>query len=221
MSTAESHAYESANDGDEQGPDEEIGRHHEGHAGIANTAQIQNGDNEKNPDAKGHGMRLQRGNGRNQRANACGNAHGRSEDVVRQQSCRGEKACEGAQVEARNGVGAAARGIGGNGLAIGKVDYDEERNDGGADGDDVLHTEQAERNQQTEGGFRAVGGGTERVQAEDGDAFLDADLFGALVAGLDGLADNGVENVHSWSGPEKRSLSERPFVTRWGRKSTG
>src|SRR5882762_503252 len=81
-------------------------------------------------------------------------------------------------------------------------------------------TPRRQRNQQAEGGFRAVSRGTERVQAEDGYAFGDADLLGAFVAGPDRLADNGVEDVHSWSGPEKRSLSERPFATRFRGKST-
>src|SRR5229473_748845 len=131
-----------------------------------------------------------------------------------------EEAGEGAQVVARDGIGAAAGWIGSDRLSIRKVDDDQQRNDGCADGNDVLHAEQAEWNQQAESGFRAVSSGTERIQAEDGYAFADADLLGAFFAGLDGLADNGIEDVHSWSGPEKRSLSESPFVTRCGGKST-
>src|SRR5438309_11767416 len=115
MSSAESHADEPANDGDQQRSDEEIGWDHEGQASVADSAQIQNGDDHKNPNTEDDGVRLQRGNGRNERANARGNAHGRSQDVVRQQSRRGKKAGEGAQIEARNSVGAAAGWIGGNG----------------------------------------------------------------------------------------------------------
>src|SRR6266702_1742223 len=208
MSATEGHAHESANNGDKQSPDEEIRRHHEGYSRFADAAQIQNGDDDKNPDAESDGVRLQGGNGGDQRADAGGNAHGRRKNVVRQQSRRREKSGKGAQVEARDGIGAAAGGIGRDRLAIRKIDDDQQRDDGCADRNNVLHSEQTERNQQAEGGFRAVSGGAEGVESEDGDAFLDADLFGALVAGLNGLADNGVEDVHEWLGSEKCLVSE-------------
>src|SRR6266513_1962906 len=70
-----------------------------------------------------------------------------------------------------------AAGRSGDRLAIRKVDDDQQRNDGRADGNDVLHAQKAERNQQAEGGFRTVSGGTERVQPEDRNALADADLF--------------------------------------------
>src|SRR5207302_8413540 len=109
----------------------------------------------------------------------------------------GEEAGKYAQVETRDSVGTASGWISSDCLAIGKIDDHEQCNDGRADGNDVLHAEQAERNQQAEGGFRAVGSGTECVQAKDGNAFLDADLFGALIAGFEGLANDDVEDVHS------------------------
>ncbi len=58
MPPAEGGAQEPANDGDEQSADEEIRRQHECYAGIADAAQIQNGDDNKNPDADSHGMGL-------------------------------------------------------------------------------------------------------------------------------------------------------------------
>src|SRR6266705_1155554 len=172
------------------------------------THESPNNRDEKSPDAESDGVRLQGGNGGDQRADAGGNAHGRGENVVRQQSRRREKSGKGAQVEARDGIGAAAGGIGRDRLAIRKIDDDQQRDDGCADRNNVLHSEQTERNQQAEGGFRAVSGGAEGVESEDGDAFLHADLFGALVAGLDGLADNGVEDVHKGLGSEKCLVSE-------------
>src|SRR6266702_3425479 len=208
MSAAEGHAHESAENRDEKSPDEEIRRHHEGHSRFADAAQIQNGDDNKNPDAESDGVRLQGGNGGDQRADAGGNAHGRRKNVVCQQSRRREKPGKGAQVEARDGIGAAAGGIGRDRLAIRKIDDDQQRDDGCADRNNVLHSEQTERNQQAEGGFRAVSGGAEGVESEDGDAFLHADLLGALVAGLDGLSDNGVEDVHEGLGSEKCLVSE-------------
>ena len=46
-----------------------------------------------------------------------------------------------------------------------------------------MHAQQAERDEQRERGFRAVCGGAERVEAEDGNAGDGADVFGALFAG--------------------------------------
>src|SRR5258708_1896889 len=214
MPSTEGYANKPANNGDQQRSDEEIRWQHEGYAGIAHSAQIQNGDHNQNPHANCYGVLLQRRDGGDQGADPRGNAHGRGKNVVRQQSRRREKSSEGAQVEAGDGIRAAAGRIGGDGLAIGKVDDDQQRNDRRADGDDVLHAEQAKRNQQAERRFRTVSGGTERVQTEDGNTFLDANLFGTLVAGFDGFADNGVENVHEWMSQSVRKFPAFPYVTR-------
>ncbi len=133
------------------------------------------------------------GNGRDQGADSGGNAHGDGENVIGEQRGRGQQARARAQVESRHRVGAAARRIRGDGLAIGKIHDHQQRDDGGADGNDVANAQQAQRNQKAERGFRPVGGGAQRVQTEDRDAFGGSDLLGALVAGLDGLADNEVE----------------------------
>src|SRR6267142_2318469 len=114
----------------------------------------------------------------------------------------------------------AAAWISGDGLAIGKVDDDQQHNNGRADGNDVLHSKNAERNQQAESGFRAVSRGTERVQPEDRNALADADLLGALVAGPEGLADNEIEDVHGRFGPSCDSLLACPFALSWLAKST-
>jgi hypothetical protein len=46
-----------------------------------------------------------------------------------------------------------------------------------------LHAQQAQRDEQRERGLRAVCGGAEGVQAEDGNAGDGADVLGALLAG--------------------------------------
>src|SRR5258705_16068 len=74
------------------------------------------------------------------------------------------------KVVARHGVGAATSWIRRDRLTIGKIDDQEQRNDRGGDGDDVMQAKQAERNQQSQSRFRAVCRGAERIQAEDGDA---------------------------------------------------
>src|SRR5260370_41539451 len=62
MSAAEGDTHESANSGDEQRPDAEIRRHHEGYSRFADSAQIQNGDDNKNADAESDGVLWQEEN---------------------------------------------------------------------------------------------------------------------------------------------------------------
>jgi hypothetical protein len=59
-----------------------------------------------------------------------------------------------------------------------------------------MHAENAERNEQAEGRFGAVGGRAESIETENGDASEWPNLLGALVTGLEGLANNQIENVH-------------------------
>ena len=196
MPAAEENAKNACDDGDEKRADKKIGGNRESSAGLAHAAKIQDGDDDQNADAKRNRVRQQGRNGRDQGADSRGNAHGGREDIVGEQRGRGQQARGRAQVEARHGVGAAAGGIGGDGLAIGKVHDHQQRDDGGADRNDVPNAEQAQRNQKAERRFRAVSGRAERVETKDRDALRGADLLGAFVAGPDGLADNEVEYVH-------------------------
>ena len=135
-------------------------------------------------------MRQQGWNGRDQCADARGNPDRDSENVIGEERSRGEKARASAQVESRDGVGAAAVWICGNGLAIREVHDDEQRDDGGTDGDEIANAEKTEGNQKAEACFGPVRGRAERIETKDGDAFCGADLLGALVSGLDGFADD-------------------------------
>src|SRR4029077_5695597 len=130
-------ADNSAANGDQQRAQEEIGGQHESHAGIAQAPQIENGDDQQYEDANADGVRLQGRNSGDQRANARGNAHGGGENVVRQQGRGSQKRGEGAEVEARDGIGPTPARISRNGLPVGKVHDDQERDDGHADGNDV------------------------------------------------------------------------------------
>ena len=100
------------------------------------------------------------------------------------------------EIGARNGVGTAAIRIRRNGLTIGKIHNDQQRNNGGADGNDVVDTGKSERDQETEGGFRTVRGRTEGVESENWNAASRADLFGAFVSGPDRFTDEEVEDIH-------------------------
>ncbi len=196
MPSAEENTDNAGDDGNEKRADKQIGGNREGHAGIAHAAEIEDGDDDQNANAEGNRVRQQRRNGRNQGADSRGNAHGGRKDVIGEQRGRGKQAGRRAKVEARHGIGAAAGGIGGDGLAIGEVHDHQQRDDGGADRNDVAHAEQAKRNQQAEGRFRAVSRRAERVETKDRDALRRTDLLGAFVTGLDGLTDNEVKDVH-------------------------
>ena len=72
-----------------------------------------------------------------------------------------------AQVVAGHCIGTATVRIRLDRLPIGEVDDDQQRNDRRADGHDDIDAFETQRDEQRQCGFRAVGRGTERVQAED------------------------------------------------------
>src|SRR5260370_5483 len=154
----------SGND-DEQRAQEEIGGHHEGDAGFAHTEQVDDGDDEEDAAAKGNGMPLQGRNREDQRADAGRDAHGSGKNVIREQGRGGQKTRTRSEVEARYGVGTASAGIRSDGLAIREIDDEKQRDDGGADGNDVVQAEKAEGNEQGQHGFGARRGGALRVEA--------------------------------------------------------
>jgi len=90
-------------------------------------------------------VRQQRGNRGDQSADSRGDANGGGEDVISEQRGRGSRLAGGAQVEACHGIGTAAGGVRFDGLAIGEVDNHQQGDDGGADGNDVLNAEKAQR----------------------------------------------------------------------------
>ena len=56
-----------------------------------------------------------------------------------------------------------------------------------------LHAQQAQRDEQGERRLRAVCGGAEGVEAEDGDAGEGADVLGALLAGGQRAAEEQIQ----------------------------
>ena len=96
---------------------------------------------------------------------------------------------------AGHGVRAAALRISVDGLPVAEVDDDQQGDNGGADGHDVVDAHQAQRDEQRERRFRAVCGGAEGVEAEDGNAGDGADVLGALLAGGQWPAKEQIECV--------------------------
>ena len=115
-------------------------------------------------------MRLEARHGGDQRADPGGDTDRDHQDVVHNQRRGGEQGDAPSEIFARHGVRSTSAGIRGDGLEVRDVDNDQERNDAEADGHDILNSERAERNQQSECGFGAVSRGTERIQSEDADS---------------------------------------------------
>ena len=141
-------------------------------------------------------MRLEARYGRDQRADTGGDPHCDDQDIVHNQRRCGQQASAGTQIFASHRIGSAASRIGGDGLQVRDVDNDKKRNNAEADGDDVLDTQGAERNQQGERGFRAVSRGAERIQSEHSDARQGAEaLFRVFVCGQ-WLAEQEIAEGH-------------------------
>ena len=62
-----------------------------------------------------------------------------------------------------------------------------------------MDAEESERDEECEGGFRAVGGGAERVEAKDRNAGEGTDLLPTLVTGGQRLSKEQIENFHAGS----------------------
>jgi len=219
MATTQRDANQSAGNGDEQGAHKEVGGQHEGNAGVAESAKIEQGDDDENAEADADGVRLQGRNGGDQRAHSGGDTYRGGEDVVGEEGGSGEQAGKNAKVETGDGVGAAAHRICRDGLEIGKVNDDQQGDDRGANGNDVVQAQETERDQQAECGFGAISRGTQGVQTEDGNALGRSNLLGAFVAGGQGLANQKVKDVHESTIPGKLFLAH-PFATSGVTKST-
>ena len=113
-------------DDDEQRSQKQIGRDEEDDAGVADTAHVNDGKEQENDQADLEGMRLQPGDGRDERTHAGGDADGRGEDVVDHERGCGEQAGVIAEVFASDGEGTAAVGIGFDGLGVGEIEDDEQ-----------------------------------------------------------------------------------------------
>ena len=123
MPSAQENTENAHDDGKEKSADKETGGNRESSASFAHTAEIEDGDDDKNADAERNHVRQQGRNRRDQCTDSRGNSHCSRENVIGEERSSSEQARRCAKVEARHGIGAAARGIGGDSLTIGEV-YD-------------------------------------------------------------------------------------------------
>jgi hypothetical protein len=149
---------------------------------------------------------LQRGHGGNQRAHAGRNAHGRGQNVIHHQRGGGQQSGPHAQVFAGDRVRSAALRIRHDGLAVGEVYDGEQDDDAEADGYDVSHPSHSQRNQERQGRFRPVGGGAERIQAENGNALAGRYPFGLLFLSRQRAAQQQIREAHGPILPQYRAV---------------
>jgi len=180
----------------EKGSEKKVGGDEEDDAGIVDAAHVDDGEEDEDPEAEREGVRLKGGYGGDEGADSGGDSDGRCEHVVDHEGRRGEQAGGITEVLAGNGEGAAAVGIGFDGLRVGEVEDDEEDEDGGGDGADEMNAAEAERDEEGEGSFRSVGGGAEGVKAEDGDTGGGTDMFRAFFRGGQRAAKEQVGDLH-------------------------
>src|SRR5580704_7380041 len=142
MSAGSQDAKDSDSNRDSERADEKIRREHESQARFAKSAQIKNCDDDENPDAQPDHMRLEIRDGGNKRADSRRYADGGGENVVGEKRSRREQTGKYAEVALRDGVRATALRVGLDGLAIRKINDDEQDDDRRAERKNVVQTEE-------------------------------------------------------------------------------
>jgi len=233
MSTGEDRLCNTDEDGEQQRADKEIRGNDEDSAGLADSTQVHQRQQHENPEAQREGVRLEIRERGHQRTDPSGDSDRGGENVVKHEGGGGEQSRKGAEILRGNCVGAAPARIGGNGLAIGKINNREQRDDAGADRYDVGDTCESQRNQERESGFGTVGSGAEGVEPENWDSGRHSYLFATFVGGGDGLAEQDIENRHHAAYPRDIGLAvdrapaetlrpcRRSFLTRTSKQKEG
>src|SRR5262244_1521011 len=233
MSAGEDRLCNTDEDGEQQRADKEIRGNDEDSAGLADSTQVHQREQHENAEAQREGVRLEIRDRRHQRTDPGGDTDRGGENVVEHEGGGSEQAGKGAEILRGNRIGTAPARIGSNGLAIGKINNREQRDDAGADRYDVGDTCESQRNQERESGFGTVRGGAEGVEPEDWDAGRHSYLFASFVGRGDGFAEQDIENRHHAAclrdiGPAvDRALAEtlrscrKSFVTRTAKQGEG
>ena len=155
-------------DHDGEGDDEEIGRHREDAAGLADTTQVGEGDQRDEPHTEPHAVAVQPRHGRRQGGHARRHAHGDGQHVVDQERGGRDQPGRRPEIGARDDVGAAARGIRVDRLLVRHRDHDEEARDGERHRHSQMQRRGAGQHEHEENLLRGVGDRRERVGREDG-----------------------------------------------------
>ena len=125
MATGHDYVEDAQKYDDQQAADKQIGGDQEGNTGVTHAAHVHQGEQEKNQQAKAECMRLQLGQGRDQRSYARGDAYRRRQYVVDHQGGGGQQSGVFSQVRRRHRIGSPAAGISLDGLTIGEINDDQ------------------------------------------------------------------------------------------------
>ncbi len=142
-------------------------------------------------------MRLEAWNGGNQRTNPGGDPNGDHKHIVKHQCRAGEQTCKCAEILRCNRVRSSSSRIGGDCLAVRKINNAEKHDDTGADWNDLSDAEGAQRNEKCESGFRSVSRRAERIEPEDWNSGGRPNFLGPLIRGSKRLAEQNIQKGHA------------------------
>ena len=162
--------------------DEKIGRYRPDESRFARAPQVQHGDRKQDYEADPKRVGMQGRNRGGECADARRDADRDVQHVIQHQRRRREQTRARAEILFGDGVGAAARGIGGDGLPVPEIEDGEQEQDHPGDRTDRSEAGGARAREYGERRFRPVGRGAETVQAHGRNAFEDSEL------GIAGLA---------------------------------
>src|SRR5208282_2848021 len=210
MSARHDHLINSNHNYNRQSPNKQICGSNERRSRFLHAAQIDYRQDRQYEQTQSQGVRQQRRNGGDQGSDAGGDSYGYVEKVIDHQGRARQQARAFAEVLVRYGVGSAAIGIGGDGLAIAEKNDDQQSDHGKGQRDNVLDSDQPQRQQNGQGGFRAVGRRTQGIQTKRGNALSWSNPFSFVLGGGERTAEQNVDQSHIDSPRKKVSAATIP-----------
>ena len=120
-----------------------------------------------------------------------------TKNVVNHQSSGSKEAGRNAEILARDSVRSTATGVCLDRLTVREINDGEQHDDAGADRNNIGNSRRAKRNEQRQGSLRAVGRGTEGIQAEDRNPSCRADALGAGFVRRERPPQKQIQNSHT------------------------
>ncbi len=169
---------------------EEIGGDGKGGPGFLDASQVDQHDQEHGRHGKQNTIVKQGGVGRYDLGDAGGDRDGDRQDVVGEQGGPGGLGRQLSQVIAGDDVGAAAAGIGMDGLFVGNGDDRQQRHDGHGNGEEIAVGNGSGAGDDAQDLLGGIGGGGQGVGGKNGQPYSLADGLVRGVGGGDGPADD-------------------------------
>src|SRR5208283_4908682 len=189
--------------------DERIGWECKENTRLADSAQVNERQCRKNGEAQRQRVRQERWDGGNKRTHPRRDAHGDVEHIVQGERGAGKKPQALTKVFFRHRVGAAASGVGGDGLTIRNVDDEQDANDEGGNGPHIAQAQDAQGKEDREESLGSIGGGGQAVEPEDRDSRQKSNVMVLLLLRRERSTEEPVEECHRVKSPET-SLTPTP-----------